>query len=236
MSIGFDLYDIDSISRAIMTKAIDQEILVSEDAVGQVDMLSDESLMRAYQQGNQSSLGVLIRRYERELFSYLRRMLPDTPLAEDVFQNTFLQIHLKRHLYEAGRPFRPWLYTVATNQAIDALRRNQRHQRASLDAERDSGSRGSVGTLLETLASEQDEPDVVADRKEKRSLVRSAVDRLSEHLRPVVVLSYYQGMKYKEIASVLGIPVGTVKSRLHAAVRRLAEEWESLGLSDPVDE
>lgn len=219
-----------------MTKTIDREILISEDAVGQVESLSDESLMHAYQKGNQTSLSVLIRRYERELFSYLRRMLPDTPLAEDVFQNTFLQIHLKRDFYEAGRPFRPWLYTVATNQAIDAMRRNQRHQRTSLNAERDSGGRGSTGSLLEMVACDQDEPDVVAERKEKRSLVRSAVNGLSDHLRPVVVLSYYQGMKYKEIAGILGIPVGTVKSRLHAAVRRLAEEWERLGLSDPLEE
>ena len=62
-------------------------------------------------------------------------------------------------------------------------------------------------------------------------MIRAAVDGLSEHLRTVVALSYYQGMKYKDIADILGIPVGTVKSRLHTAVRRLADEWERLGLA-----
>lgn len=214
-----------------MTNTLRSEFLVSDDAVGQLEALSDESLMHAYQQGNRTCFELLIRRYERELYSYLRRMVPNASLAEDVFQNTFLQIHLKRDLYESGRPFRPWLYTVATNQAIDALRRNQRHQRASLDSEHSSG-RGKAGSLLDMIPSEAAEPHDHAERKERQALVRTAVDRLSEHLRTVVVLSYYQGMKYKEIAGILGIPVGTVKSRLHAAIRRLGEEWEKLGITD----
>lgn len=214
-----------------MTYTLRSEIHVAKDAVGQLESLSDESLMHAYQQGNRSCFEVLIHRYERELYSYLRRMIPNAALAEDVFQNTFLQIHLKRNLYESGRPFRPWLYTVATNQAIDALRRNQRHQRTSLDSEHGSG-RGKTTSLLDMVPGEVLEPHLHAERNEKQALVRGAVDRLSEHLRSVVVLSYYQGMKYKEIAGILGIPVGTVKSRLHAAIRKLGEEWEKLGLTD----
>lgn len=214
-----------------MTNTLRSEIHVSDDAVGQLEALSDESLMHAYQQGNCSCFEVLIRRYERELYSYLRRMIPNAALAEDVFQNTFLQIHLKRNLYESGRPFRPWLYTVATNQAIDNLRRNQRHQRASLDSEHSAG-RGKATSLLDMVPGQESEPHLHAERTERQALIRSAVDRLSEHLRSVVVLSYYQGMKYKEIAGILGIPVGTVKSRLHAAIRKLGDEWEKLGLTD----
>ena len=95
--------------------------------------VSDEWLFKGYLDGHETCLAMLVRRYERELFSYLRRVTNDAGLAEDVFQNTFLQVHLKRHMYEEGRPFRPWLYTIATNQAIDAMRRNKRHQRPSLD-------------------------------------------------------------------------------------------------------
>jgi RNA polymerase sigma-70 factor (ECF subfamily) len=188
--------------------------------------------MQRYVSGQQWCFAVLVRRYERELYSYLRRMVLDAGLAEDVFQNTFLQVHLKRGLYQIGRPFRPWLYTVATNQAIDALRRNQRHQQASLNTEHDSDSAlgASGGSLLDLVASPTPEPHAFAERNEHQALVRDAVDGLSEHLRAVVVLSYYQGMKYKEIADVLGIPVGTVKSRLHTAIRRLGEVWQDLGL------
>lgn len=190
--------------------------------------LSDEILMEAYLEGSEPALGLLIRRYERELFSYLRRIVLDPELAEDVFQNTFLQLHVKRALYQTGRPVRPWLYTIATNQAIDAMRRHRRHQHPSLDAERDSGNEASC-SLLETIPGKSSDPHGLAERNERRHRVRATVDRLADHLRVVVVLCYYQGMKYKDIAEVLGIPVGTVKSRLHAGIRRLGKEWERLG-------
>ena len=75
----------------------------------------------------------LVRRYERELYSYLRRYLGDAEMAEDAFQAAFLQVHLKCQQFEAGRSVRPWLYTIATNQAIDAQRRSRRHRMVSLD-------------------------------------------------------------------------------------------------------
>ena len=75
----------------------------------------------------------LVHRYERELFAYLRRFLGDAQLAEDVFQSTFLAVHRKRARFVEGRPFRPWLYAIATNQAIDTQRRNRRHRMVSLD-------------------------------------------------------------------------------------------------------
>ena len=194
--------------------------------------VSDEWLMKGYLEGHETCLAILIRRYERELFSYLRRLTTEASLAEDVFQNTFLQVHLKRHLYEEGRPFRPWLYTIATHQAIDALRRNRRHQRPSLDTDHGAGRFDAASSLLDMIAGDQSDPQADAERSERRELVRAAVDALAEHLRVVVVLSYYQGMKYKDIADVLDIPVGTVKSRLHTAVKRLADEWERLGLAN----
>ncbi|MGL4462507.1 MAG: RNA polymerase sigma factor, partial [Planctomycetia bacterium] len=164
---------------------------------GSVDLdgLTDEWLMAAYNNGNDGCLAVLLQRYQRELYSYLRRYLADAGLAEDVFQNTFLALHLKRGLYEEGRPFRPWLYKIATHQAIDALRRNQRHRRPSLDAE---GKSGGEGAMLDGLTAAGVEPSVSFERSEQQSLVRKTVDGLPEHLRAVVSLSYYQGMKYKE--------------------------------------
>lgn len=196
----------------------------------EMDCVSDEGLIQAYIEGNESCFPVLVRRYERELYSFLKRLVLDASLAEDVFQNTFLQVHLKRHLYEVGRPFRPWLYTIATNQAIDAMRRNQRHQRPSLDSDNDGSGSEASGPLLDLLAGDSPAPHECAERHERRAQVRQAVNSLTEHLRTVIVLCYYQGMKYKEIAEILDIPVGTVKSRLHAAIRRLGEHWKVTGL------
>jgi RNA polymerase sigma-70 factor (ECF subfamily) len=186
---------------------------------------SDEELLTRFCKGQTEAFGALVRRYERELYGYLRRYLGDASLAEDVFQNTFLQVYVKSGQYEAGRPVRPWLYTIATNQAIDALRRNGRHQILSLDQQREELADGELGSLVETLENNGPGPIDVAQGKERREKVRASVDRLPEFLRQVLILAYYQGLKYREIADILGIPVGTVKSRLHAALVKLQEAW-----------
>jgi RNA polymerase sigma-70 factor, ECF subfamily len=186
---------------------------------------SDEELLARFCKGQTEAFGALVRRYERELYGYLRRYLGDASLAEDVFQNTFLQVYVKSGHYETGRPVRPWLYTIATNQAIDALRRNGRHQLLSLDQHREELSEGEMSSLVETLESDGPGPLDAAHGKERRQKVRASVDRLPEFLRQVLVLAYYQGLKYREIADILGIPVGTVKSRLHAALVKLQETW-----------
>lgn len=186
---------------------------------------SDEDLLTRFRRGQTEAFGILVRRYERELYGYLRRYLGDSDLAEDVFQNTFLQLYTKSNQYEAGRPVRPWLYTIATHQAIDALRRNGRHQALSLDQKHDDGAEGEVHTLVDLLETRGPGPVDQAEGEERRQMVRASVDRLPEFLKQVVILAYYQGLKYREIAEVLGVPVGTVKSRLHAALVKLQEAW-----------
>src|SRR5579871_6220041 len=104
------------------------------------NLCSDEDLLASFCRGETEAFGLLVRRYERELYGYLRRYLGDSNLADDVFQNTFLQLYIKSSKYEQGRPVRPWLYTIATHQAIDALRRNGRHQAVSLDQKREEMS------------------------------------------------------------------------------------------------
>jgi RNA polymerase sigma-70 factor (ECF subfamily) len=190
-----------------------------------LSVCSDEDLLGRFCRGQTEAFGILVRRYERELYGYLRRYLGDSNLAEDVFQNTFLQLYLKSAQYEAGRPVRPWLYTIATHQAIDALRRNARHQILSLEQHRTDNGEGEVRSLLDSLESRGPAPldNLAADERKER--VRAGVDRLPEFLREVVILAYYQGLKYREIADILDIPVGTVKSRLHAALNKLQEAW-----------
>jgi RNA polymerase sigma-70 factor (ECF subfamily) len=186
---------------------------------------SDEDLLTRFCQGETEAFGLLVRRYQRELYGYLRRYLGDGSLAEDVFQNTFLQLYIKSGQYEAGRPVRPWLYTIATHQAIDALRRNGRHQAVSLEQQREESAAGELRSLLDLLESRGPGPLELASEQERRERVRASVDRLPDFLRQVLVLIYYQGLKYREAAAVLDIPVGTVKSRLHAALVRLQELW-----------
>src|SRR5437016_7971764 len=97
------------------------------------ERMTDEELLLEYRLTASSAVfETLVKRYERELYNYLRRFLNNQVLAEDAFQATFMQVHLKCHLYDAERKVRPWLYTVATNQAIDIQRRNRRHRLVSL--------------------------------------------------------------------------------------------------------
>jgi len=187
---------------------------------------SDEILLTRLREGEREVFGTLVRRYERELFGYLRRYLGDDDLADDVFQNTFVQVFLKIRQYEPGRAARPWLYAIATNQAIDALRRrNRRIADRPADIVATPDEDGEPRPLFELLPAAGDAPPEAAERSEQREQVRAAVDRLPELLRQAVLLVYFQGLKYQEAAEVLGIPVGTVKSRLHAALTKLTEEW-----------
>ena len=187
-----------------------------------LDRCSDEELLDRLRRGRRDVFGTLVRRYQRELYGYLRRYLGDADLADDVFQATFLQVYLKAGQYEPNRPVRPWLYAIATNQAIDALRRLNRHAAVSLDGAADDPE---AGRLMESLEAREAGPADRADAAELRALVRAGVERLPEFLKQAVLLVYFQGLKYRDAAEILGVPVGTVKSRLHAALHKLHEGW-----------
>ncbi len=189
---------------------------------------SDEELLLEYRHNEEAAVfAELVSRYEHELYHYLRRFLGDAALAEDVFQATFLQVHLKCALFDAGRKVRPWIYTIATNQAIDAQRRNRRHRQLSLDQTHQA--RGEdVGSLLEVVATGETGPYETAAGKERALWVRDAVGNLPEPLQNAVKLVYFQGMKYRDAAKLMSVPVGTVKSRLHAAIQRLGQSWREL--------
>jgi RNA polymerase sigma-70 factor (ECF subfamily) len=189
---------------------------------------SDEELLTCFRRGQREAFGVLVRRYQGELYGYLRRYLGDSSLAEDVFQNTFLQVYIKVGKYQPGRPVRPWLYTIANHQAIDALRRNGRHQTLSLNQEREEGNRADLRHLLALMESRGPGPVEHAQAEERRQWVRASVDRLPDFLKQVVILAYYQGLRYQEIADILDIPVGTVKSRLHTALCKLQDAWAAV--------
>lgn len=188
--------------------------------------LTDEQLLLDYRvNGDERTFALLVERYERELYSYLRRYLGDAAMAEDAFQQAFLQIHLKCDQFEEGRKFRPWLYTIATNQAIDAQRRNKRHKSISLDRSGRNQNNDEIGSLLELMQSSDPGPVSHLESEERRQWVQQAIELLPDQLKSALNLVYYQGLKYREAAEVLDIPVGTVKSRLHAAILKLNEAW-----------
>ena len=197
---------------------------VGSDPANDLAPPSDEALMSRYRdEGQTADFNELMRRYERELYRYLVRYLGDSAGAEDVFQNTFLQVHLKRGLYEDGRPFRPWLYAIATHQAVDTLRKSGRHPTVSLDQRSASSEDAEPGALIDLLVNSGPGPLAELQQRERQEWVRQSIDRLPVTLREALILAYYEDLKYREIAEILKIPVGTVKSRLHAALAKLGE-------------
>ena len=170
--------------------------------------VSDESLIAQYREsGDRGLFEVLMRRYEREMYSYLRRYIGNTEMAEDAFQGTCLQVHLKCHQFDPDRRFRPWLYAIATNQAIDVQRRNKRHRMVSLIVRSNEKTKGATAGQRNWLAILR--PSRAA-RPGNSRWVHDSVDSLSESMQQVIHLVYYRD-EIREAADALGIPVGTVK-------------------------
>lgn len=193
-----------------------------------IHLRSDEQLLDRIREGDELAFGILVRRYERELYGYLCRYLSDPHLADDVFQNTFLQLYVKIDQFEPGRSVRPWLYAIATNQAIDAMRKAGRHPTVSLDRQTIHSAEGEVHSLGDLLEGDALGPDAITELEDRRARTRRCVDQLPDFLRQVIILAYFQSLKYREIAEILDIPVGTVKSRLHTALNKLHDFSEQL--------
>lgn len=202
-------------------------------AFNRFDERTDEEMIAEYKQTKERALfEALMCRYEREIYSYLRRYIGQAELAEEAFQGTFLQVHLKCYQFDSNRRFRPWMYAIATNQAIDVQRRNKRHRMVSLDQPTGGEQEERSGRWSEKLVGDAEDPLLAAASQEDRDWVNSAVNSLGDSMQQVIHLVYYQGLKYREAAEVLGIPVGTVKSRLHAAVQRLGGIWKDSPLAN----
>src|SRR5215213_8495832 len=163
------------------------------EAAEDLAQVSDEELLTRYRESGQTSdFDALVHRYQPELYRYLARYLGDKALAEDVFQNTFLQVHLKRGLYEDGRPVRPWLYSIATHQAVDALRKAGRNPTLSLDRRVEGGEATDASALVDLLVSDVPGPLSRLQGEERRDWIRASVEKLPEILRKTLILAYYQ--------------------------------------------
>src|SRR5229473_1619206 len=176
---------------------------------------SDEQLMTAVMAGDQVALAALVTRHHAPLLGYLYRLVGgDRQLSEDLVQETLLHV-LRQRTYQADRPFKPWLYTIATNLARDYFKSA---------AMRQCGRSGDEEEALLHLYDSAPGPEERALAAEQGSEVQAALAQLREEYRIVVVLRFYQGFSLQEIAETLHIPLGTVKSRLSVGVARLRSE------------
>ena len=180
--------------------------------------LSDEkAMLRVKTHGDQSAFALLVRRWERPIQRLCTRMTGDSHTGEDLAQEAFARLFAHRTHYRDGRRFSAFLRRIAVNLCHDERRRSRRREKL-LPGREDDWSR--TGACART-ASEPLPHDALIE-KERSELVRKALLRLPEDRRAVVVLRHYEGLKFREIAEVLDIPEGTVKSRMAEALTRLA--------------
>src|SRR5258706_4332768 len=187
---------------------------------------ADEELLAAYRGGERSSFSALVERYRRELFHFLVRFLSDRAAAEDIFQETFLQVHQSADQFDPQRRFRPWLFTIAANKARDLMRSQARRPTNPLQATI-SPNDDERNQFIDLMEASEPMPGEAMEREELQKVVQATVEGMPDHLREILLLSYFHQFPYKEISDILQIPLGTVKSRLHAAVAYFAERWKN---------
>ena len=190
----------------------------------QVHQLSDEQLMAKYQAGHQNAFDALIKRYEKELYHFLVRFLGNASLAEESFQEAFLQVHISAGRFDTEKRFRPWLYTIAANKARDLLRSRAARPTVQLT---DSANENGHADLWDYLLNTDQTPGDILDLKIQKERVKATVEKLPIRHREILILAYFNQVPYKEMAEVLDIPLGTVKSRLHAAVKNFSQLYQS---------
>jgi len=179
----------------------------------QQDAQTDDDLMAEFQGGSVAAFEELVRRYQARLTVYAETMTADGPAADDVAQETFVRVFEQRREYVASGHFRAWIYKIARNLCVDRFREPALF---SLDVD--------VPLLLWSgLKRTEDVSEQLRKLEESEQLARLGREarRLPGPMRDVVLLRYYHGLKTREIADVIGCPVGTVKSRLHYALERL---------------
>jgi RNA polymerase sigma-70 factor, ECF subfamily len=187
---------------------------------------TDEQLLGEYRAGDRQAFAQLVGRYQRELYHFLVRFLGDRAAAEDVFQEAFLQVHQSADQFDPSRRFRPWLFTIAANKARDLIRSQARRPTNPLQASISPGDDES-GEFIDLMESASAMPGEPLEREELQQLVHKTVMGMPEHLREILLLSYFHQFPYKQIGDILDIPLGTVKSRLHAAVAHFADRWRA---------
>ena len=188
---------------------------------------SDAELLALYAAGDENAFRVIVNRYKHRLYAFLRRFINQTDLIEDVFQETFLQLFNSIDTFDTNRPLSPWLFTIAANKAKDALRKRQRKSAIPIGSIADAQDM-SFDDVLNTLTSQETVAYENIERNETATQVRQIITDMPENLREILILAYFNQFSYKQMAQILSIPIGTVKSRLHTAVVRFTKDWRAL--------
>jgi len=182
--------------------------------------VDDRELIRNCQQGDRASFDMLVGRHYALAYHIAYRMLSDHDLACDATQSAFVRAYKALPRFRSRASFSTWLYRIVTNVCLDQLRQRQ-HAAESLTLVNDDDQGGYEER---EMADNSDDPADASEQKARQRVVRDALDRLGIEHKQVLVMYDLSGLSYEEIAGALGVPLGTVKSRLNRARHALKEE------------
>ncbi len=181
------------------------------------DMRSDAAIVQAVLDGDANAFEVLVLRYQKKVYNTVLRLAGDAAEAEDLSQEVFLKIFRGLSSFRGESSFSTYIYRVAANTAIDALRRKEAPT-VSLSVENEDGEEFELA-----LPDEGPLPMELLESRERRQAIVKAIDALPEHHRSVILLREMDGMSYQDIAQIMGLTEGTVKSRINRARARLRQ-------------
>ncbi|HEY8429712.1 MAG TPA: RNA polymerase sigma factor [Sandaracinaceae bacterium] len=182
---------------------------------------SDEELLRRFNEGDADAFELLVRRYERPLYNFILRSVRRRDRAEEILQDVFLKVVQRSTEFKGNSKLSTWLYTIARNLCIDHSRKMVFRRHASLDAASRAGGDAEGPTLLEKTSSGEPGADRRAISNDLAQRITAAVEELPEEQKEVFLMRQVQGMAFKDIAEVVGVPENTVKSRMRYALERL---------------
>ena len=180
-------------------------------------MSDDARTIRQCLAGDEQAYRELVGQYQRRVYALALRMVRQAEDAEDITQETFVRMFRALDRYDLERPFSTWLFTIASRLCIDHIRRRRTAPVALYYRDSESGEEREIEVQDAGVR-----PDEAAQREQEERKVQGLIDALPPHYRVVVVLRHQQELSYEEIAEVLGMPLGTVKARIHRARALLA--------------
>ncbi len=187
-----------------------------------MDHATDADLIRLSQQGDDTALAFLIERYFSATYRFLARMLNDRAIAEDLTQETFIKVWKSLARFDAEKAFKPWLFSIARNTAIDYIRKKQPFSFSSLEDEEDRAFTDSIPDV-------QPLPSSLLEQKDLGNQLTQALTHLSPLARSIVLMHETEDLTFQEIADTLKEPLNTVKSRYRRALLLLQTKLTSTG-------
>ncbi len=189
-------------------------------------MEDEQSLVAMAQRGEVAAFEALIEEYETRIYNLAYRMLGDSEDARDAAQETFLKAYSALGRFRGDASFSTWIYRIARNSCLDAIRMRKRNRTYSLDDPVDTVD----GEVPRQMEGDLPAPDEVVLTRERQAVINGALAELSDHHRSVLLLRDIEGFSYEEIAEVLQVRLGTVKSRLYRARTALHDRLEQMEL------